>query len=107
MGTARQLGDDAAEDFVDVLRQNDEARQLAVHEDGGRCFVARRLDAEDGVSHDGGGRGAGAGRGGGGGGGGAGPRGGRVTVSGVAGAVIRGAAGTGSGAARRRVPGWW
>ncbi len=52
MRAARQLGNDAAEDFVDVLRQNDEARQLAVHENGGRRFVARRLDTEDGVSHD-------------------------------------------------------
>ena len=50
---ARQLGNDAAEDFVNVLRQNDETRQLAIHENGGRRFVTRRLDAEDGVSHDG------------------------------------------------------
>ncbi len=50
---ARQLGHDAAEDLVNVLRQNDETRQLAVHQNGGRRFVARRLDAEDGVSHDG------------------------------------------------------
>ena len=53
MRPARQLGHDAAEDLVNVLRQNDETRQLAVHENGGRCFVAPRLDAEDGVSHDG------------------------------------------------------
>jgi len=48
----RQLGYDAAEDFVDVLRKNHETCQLTVHQNGGRRLVARRLDAEDDVSHD-------------------------------------------------------
>jgi len=52
MRPARQLGDDAAEDLVNVLGENDEARQLTVHEHGGRSLVTRRLDTEDGVSHD-------------------------------------------------------
>ena len=51
MRAAGQLRDDPAEHLVNVLRQNDEARQLTVHENGGRSLVARRLDAEDGVSH--------------------------------------------------------
>src|SRR6267143_3577384 len=53
MRATRQLGHDAAEDLVNVLGENDEARQLTVHENGGRSLVARRLNAEDGVSHDG------------------------------------------------------
>ena len=52
MRAARQLGHDAAEHFVNVLGENDETRELAVYEDGGRSLVTRRLDAEDGVSHD-------------------------------------------------------
>ena len=53
MRPARQLRYDAAEDFVDVLRQNDEARELTADQHCGGRLVARRLDAEDGVSHDG------------------------------------------------------
>jgi len=55
---ARQLGDDTAEYLMHVLRQNGEARQLALHEDGRRGFIARRLDAEDDLSHDESGAGA-------------------------------------------------
>jgi len=36
---------------VDVLRQNDETRKLAADQHGGRGFITRRFDAEDGVSH--------------------------------------------------------
>jgi len=54
---ARQLGDDAAKDLMDVLRENDEAGQLgrtaprSSHQEGGRRFVTRRLDSQDDVSH--------------------------------------------------------
>ena len=53
MRATRQLGHDTAEDLVNVLGENDEARQLTVHENGGRSLVTRRLDSEDSVSHDG------------------------------------------------------
>ena len=63
MRPTRQLGDDAAEHLVDVLRQNDETRELAADQHGRRGLVTRRFDAEDGVSHwwGGGGRGGPAG----------------------------------------------
>jgi hypothetical protein len=40
MRAARELGHDAPEYLVDVLGQDDEARQLAVHQHGGRRFIA-------------------------------------------------------------------
>ena len=51
MRAARKLGHDTAEDLVNVLRQDDETRELSADEDRRGRLVARRLDAEDGVSH--------------------------------------------------------
>jgi hypothetical protein len=52
VGTARELGDDAAEDLVHVLRQDGEARELTLDEDGRRRLIAGGFDAEDDLSHD-------------------------------------------------------
>ena len=57
VGAAGELGNDAAEHLMDVLRQDDQAGELgraapaAPHEDGGRSLVARCLDAEQDLSH--------------------------------------------------------
>ena len=52
---ARELGDDAAEDLVHVLRQDDEARELRrappSYEYGCRRLVAGVLDSQHDVSH--------------------------------------------------------
>ena len=48
---ARQLRHDAAEHLVHVLRQDDQACELAIDQNRGRRLVAGRLDAEDDVSH--------------------------------------------------------
>ena len=52
MCAARELGDDTAEDLVNILGQDDQTRELTADQNGCGCFVARRLDAEDCVSHD-------------------------------------------------------
>jgi len=55
MRAARELGHNAAEHLVDVLGQDDEARELRAaglaHEHCRRGLVARRFDAEDDLSH--------------------------------------------------------
>ena len=51
MRAARELRDDTTEDLVDVLREDDETRQLTLDENRGRCLITGSLDPEDDVSH--------------------------------------------------------